>query len=296
MKYFKKILAAGATFAMLLAALTGCGAGSTTDSAANTPNHAAQAPDAGELVELSGVVNTDGSTSMEKVIGALSESFMDLHPDVTVNYSATGSGSGIEAAISGTADIGLSSRELKDTEMESGAVGHVVALDGVAIIVNPENPVSDLSVEQLAKIFSGEITSWSEVGGNDLEIAVYGREAGSGTRGAFEEIVGVADACAYTNEYSSTGDVIGSVAGNANAIGYASLPAVNDQVKAIEIEGVACTEETVKSGVYAIQRPFVMVTKEGAELSAAAQAFLNYAMSAEAADVISLAGAVPVNG
>lgn len=242
---------------------------------------------------VSGVVNTDGSTSMEKVVKVLSESFMEKNKEITVNYNGSGSGTGIEAAVNGTCDLGLSSRELKDTETSNGAVAHVVALDGVAMVVNPENSVTDLTVEQIAQIYTGEIANWSEVGGTDGPIAVIGREAGSGTRGAFEEIVGVEDACAYTNEYSSTGDVIGNVASNPNAIGYASLSSLNESVKALNVGGVECTEATVQDGSYAIQRPFVIVTKEGTELSAAAQAFLDYAMSADAAELISKAGAVP---
>ena len=171
-----------------------------------------------------------------------------------------------------------------------------MALDGVAVVINPANGVEDLTVEQIAQIFTGEITNWSELGGTDGEIAVFGREAGSGTRGAFEEIVGVEDACKYTNEYSSTGDVIGNVASNPNAIGYASLSAVNDTVKAVKVNGVAPSEDTVKDGSYEIQRPFVMVTKEGAELSEATQAFLDFAMSADAADIIAAAGAVSPKG
>ena len=241
---------------------------------------------------LSGVVNTDGSTSMADVMAVLQESFKELNPDVTVNYSGTGSGAGIEAVLAGTVDIGLSSRALKDEEKAEGAVENIVALDGVAIVVNPANSVENLTVEQIAQIFTGEITNWSELGGEDLEIAVYGREDGSGTRGAFEEIVGVEGTCVYTNEYSSTGDVIGGVAGNANAIGYASLSAVDDTVKAVKVGGVAPSEATVKDGTYEIQRPFVMVTKEGVTLSAQAQAFLDYALSDEVAEYIAIAGAV----
>lgn len=241
---------------------------------------------------LSGVVNTDGSTSMERVVKGLGEGFMEINGGVTVNYSGTGSGAGVESVLSGTADIGLASRGLKEEEKARGAVEHIVALDGVAIVVNPENPVTDLTGEQLAKIFTGEITSWSVLGGADAPIAVYGREAGSGTRGAFEEITGTADVCAYTNEYSSTGDMVGSVAGNPNAIGYASLSAVNDTVRAVKVNGVDCTEETIQNGSYPIQRPFVMVTKQGARLSEAAQAFLDYALSEDAAGIVALAGAV----
>ena len=240
----------------------------------------------------SAVVNTDGSTSMEKVMGALIEGYKAVDGDVTVNYSGNGSGSGIEAVLSGTCDIGLSSRELKPEEMEKGAVGHIVALDGVAIVVNPANSVSNLSMEQLAAIFTGEINNWAQLGGEDAPIAVYGREAGSGTRGAFEEIVGVEDKCAYTNEYSSSGDIIGNVASNPNAIGYASLSGVNDAVRSVSIEGVVCTEASIKDGSYPIQRPFIMVTSADAQLSEAAEDFLYYALSDAVAEYIAAAGAV----
>ena len=244
---------------------------------------------------LSGVVNTDGSTSMADVMAVLQETFKEQNQNVTVNYAGTGSGAGIEAVLAGNADIGLSSRALKDEEMEQGAVGHTVALDGVAVVVNPANGVEDLTVEQIAQIFTGEISNWSELGGEDLEIAVLGREDGSGTRSAFEEIVGVEGTCVYRNEYSSTGDVIGNVASNPSAIGYASLSAVDETVKAVKVGGVAPSEETIKDGSYAIQRPFVMVTVEGKELSEAAQAFLDYATSAEVAEYIAAAGAVSPN-
>ena len=201
----------------------------SSEDAAAEDDTAAEEPAATE--EISGVVNTDGSTSMADVMAVLQETFKELHPDVTVNYSGTGSGAGIEAALAGTADIGLSSRALKDEEKAEGAVENIVALDGVAIVVNPANGVEDLTVEQIAQIFTGEISNWSELGGEDLPIAVIGRESGSGTRGAFEEIVGVEDACVYTNEYGSTGDVIANVASNPNAIGYASLSAVDDTVR-----------------------------------------------------------------
>ena len=222
----------------------------------------------------------------------LQETFAEVQPDVTVNYSGTGSGAGIEAVLAGNVDIGLSSRALKPEEEEKGAVGHTVALDGVAIVVNPANGVEDLSVEQIAQIFKGEITNWSELGGEDAAIAVLGREDGSGTRSAFEEIVGVDGECKYTNEYSSTGDVIGNVASNPNAIGYASLSAVDDTVKAVKVGGVECSEATIKDGSYEIQRPFLMVTLEGAELSPAAEDFLSYATSADVAEYIAAAGAV----
>lgn len=251
------------------------------------------APDGGDA--LSGTVNTDGSTSMADVMAALQETFRGIQPGVTVNYTGSGSGAGIEGVLAGTCDIGLASRELKAEEAEKGAVAHVVAKDGVAVIVNPENGVGELSTEQIASIFKGEIKNWSELGGSDREIAVFGREAGSGTRAAFEEIAGVEDACRYTNEYASTGDVIGNVASNPGSIGYASLSAVSDTVKALKVGGVECSEAAIKDGSYAIQRPFVMVTQKDAELSPAAQAFLDYAMSADAADVIAAAGAVAAN-
>ena len=289
----KKLTCLGLSLALALGLFTGCGSsnqdqGSSSGSQSNT--------NGSSTVELSGTVNTDGSTSMESVVKALGEAFMELNPGVTVNYSGTGSGTGIQSAIDGTCDLGLSSRALKDEEKQNGAVENIVALDGVAVVINPANGVEDLTVEQIAQIFTGEITNWSELGGTDGEIAVFGREAGSGTRGAFEEIVGVEDACKYTNEYSSTGDVIGNVASNPNAIGYASLSAVNDTVKAVKVNGVAPSEDTVKDGSYEIQRPFVMVTKEGAELSEATQAFLDFAMSADAADIIAAAGAVSPKG
>ncbi len=292
----KKILAIVLALVLALGLLTACGASSSSSQAPAEESSSASTP-ASEPAEesVSGVVNVSGSTSMESVVLALGEAFKEMYPDVTVNYSGTGSGAGIEAAQTGTSDIGLSSRELKEEETAAGAVANVVAKDGVAVIVNPANGVEDLTVEQIADIFSGKITNWSELGGEDMEIAVYGREAGSGTRGAFEEIVGVVDACQLTNEYSSTGDLVGNVAGNENAIGYASLSAVDETVKAVKVAGVECTEDTVKDGSYAIQRPFVMVTKEGTTLSAAAQAFLDYAMSAEAAPIIAAAGAVSAN-
>ncbi|HIX34518.1 MAG TPA: phosphate ABC transporter substrate-binding protein [Candidatus Gemmiger avium] len=293
----KKILAIVLALVLALGLLTACGASSSSSSQAPAEESSSASTPASEPAEesVSGVVNVSGSTSMESVVLALGEAFKEMYPDVTVNYSGTGSGAGVEAAQTGTSDIGLSSRELKEEETAAGAVANVVAKDGVAVIVNPANGVEDLTVEQIADIFSGKITNWSELGGEDMEIAVYGREAGSGTRGAFEEIVGVVDACQLTNEYSSTGDLVGNVAGNENAIGYASLSAVDETVKAVKVAGVECTEDTVKDGSYAIQRPFVMVTKEGTELSAAAQAFLDYAMSAEAAPIIAAAGAVSAN-
>ena len=243
--------------------------------------------------QLQGQVATDGSTSMEKVIGALGESFMAANSGVTFTYNPTGSG--IQAVSEGRCDIGLSSRALKDEEKASGLVGTTVALDGIAIIVNPENPVSDLSVEQIASIYTGEITNWKDVGGNDAEIVLIGREAGSGTRDGFESITGTEDKCQYRQELTSTGDVITTVSQNPDAIGYASLSAVKDTVKALTVGGVAPTEDTVKDGSYVIQRPFVLVTKDGTKLSEAAQKFFDYALSADAAPIIAAAGAVAAN-
>ena len=244
--------------------------------------------------EVTGTVSTDGSTSMEKVIMSLGESFQAKNKGISVGYNPTGSGSGITAVSEGRCDIGLSSRALKDDEKASGLKETVLALDGIAIIVNPENKVSDLTLEQIAKIYTGQITNWKEVGGDDAEIVLIGREAGSGTRDGFESITGTKDSCKYRQELTSTGDVITTVAGNPNAIGYASLASVKDSVKALSVGGVAPTEATVSDGTYAVQRPFVLVTKQGAELSAAAQLFFDYATSKDAAEIISAAGAVPV--
>lgn len=241
-----------------------------------------------------GTVSTDGSTSMEKVIGALGESFMEANSGTTFTYNPTGSGSGIQAVSEGRCDIGLSSRALKDDEKASGLKETIVALDGIAIIVNPQNPVKDLSLEQIAKIYTGEITNWKDVGGEDAEIVRIGREAGSGTRDGFESITETKDACQYRQELTSTGDVITTVSQNPNAIGYASLAAIKDSVKALTVNGVAATEATVKDGTYLVQRPFVLVTKEGAALSETAQKFFDFATSADAAPIISAAGAVPV--
>ena len=239
-------------------------------------------------------VTTDGSTSMEKVIGTLGEAFKEKE-GIDVTYNPTGSGSGIQAVSEGRCDIGLSSRALKDDE-KAALTETTVALDGIAMIVNPENPVSDLTVEQIADIYTGKITNWSEVGGNDAAIVLIGREAGSGTRDGFESITGTKDACKYQNELTSTGEVIANVASNPNAIGYASLSAVDETVSAVSVDGVAPTEATVADGSFPIQRPFVIVTVEGTELSEAAQAFLDYAMSADVADIIAAAGAVSANG
>ena len=244
--------------------------------------------------KATGSVSTDGSTSMQKVIGALGEAFQN-DTGINFTYNPTGSGSGIKAVQEGRCDIGLSSRNLKDEEKASGLKGTVLAYDGIAIIVNPANVVSDLSVENITKIYTGEITNWSEIGGNDEEIVLIGREAGSGTRDGFESITGTEDVCKYRQELTSTGDVITTVAQNPGAIGYASVASVKDSVKALAVDGVEPTEETIKDGSYVVQRPFVLVTKSDAKLSEAAQKFFDYITSADANEIISAAGVVPVN-
>ena len=281
----KKAFAILLTLTMALSLLAACGGKQETP---------AQTEQSAQPAALSGTVSTNGSTSMEKVIGALSEQFMTDNSGVSVTYDATGSGAGIEAASNGSADIGLSSRALKDEEKVSGLVGTTVALDGIAVIVNPANKVADLTVEQIAQIFTGEITDWSQLGGEAGTISCIGREAGSGTRDGFESITKTKDACKMDQELTSTGAVIEAVAGNPNAIGYASLSALKDTVKAVTVGGVACTEDTVLDGSYAIQRAFVFVTKDSTALSAQAQAFFDFATSASANDLIRAAGAVPV--
>lgn len=273
----KKIISIVLTAACVLALFAGC--------STKAPEAAAEA----------GNVSLDGSTSMEKVIGSLGESFINSNSGTSYTYNPTGSGSGIKAVSEGTCDIGLSSRNLKDDEKASGLTGTVLALDGIAVIVNPNNPVSDLSVEQIASIYKGEITNWKDVGGSDAEIVLIGREAGSGTRDGFESITDIKDACKYRQELTSTGDVITTVSQNPDAIGYASLASLKDNVKALTVGGIAPTEETVKDGSYVIQRPFVLVTKDGVELSETAKKFFDYATSSQAAEVITAAGAVPVN-
>ena len=284
----KKFLTLALTAVMALSLLTACG--SKNDNSADTNTDGSNTE-----TTLSGTVSTDGSTSMEKVINSLGESFMAMNKDVKFTYNPTGSGSGIQAVSEGRCDIGLSSRALKDDEKASGLVETVVALDGIAIVVNPENPVSDLDIDTIAKIYTGEITNWKDVGGNDAEIVLIGREAGSGTRDGFESITETKDACQYRQELTSTGDVINTVSQNPDAIGYASLSAVGDSVKALTVGSVEATEATVKDGSYVVQRPFVLVTKEGTKLSPAAQAFFDYALSADAASIIAAAGAVAAN-
>lgn len=238
-------------------------------------------------------VSTDGSTSMEKVIGYLSESYMADHSDVTVTYNPTGSGSGIQAVAEGRCDIGLSSRNLKDDE-KANLNETVIAIDGIAVIVNSENRVEDLTIEQIAGIYKGEITNWSELGGADAPIVLIGREAASGTRDGFESITGTEDLCKYSQELTSTGDVVQTVSSNPNAIGYASLASVGDTVKAIKVEGVTPTAETIQNGEYKIQRDFVFVTRKDEPLSKSAQDFFDFAANGQADELIVKAGAVPV--
>ena len=290
----KKVFAILLTLTMALSLLAGCGSSKKEEQPAETNDTKTEQPAEAAPAPLSGAVALNGSTSMEKVVGALGEQFMSDNSGVSVTYDATGSGAGIEAASNGSADIGLSSRGLKDEEKSSGLVGTTVALDGIAVIVNPANGVEDLTVEQIAKIFTGEITDWSQLGGAAGTISCIGREAGSGTRDGFESITGTKDACKMDQELTSTGAVIEAVAGNPNAIGYASLSALKDTVKAVTVGGVVCSEETVLDGSYEIQRPFVFVTKDGVALSAQAQAFFDFATSSAANDLIRGAGAVPV--
>lgn len=275
-------------------ALTACGgaASSTVASSAAEPASSSAAAETAAGT-LSGNVATGGSTSMKNVIAALTEGFAEVEPGVTVSYDPTGSGAGITGAADKTLDIGLSSRALKADE--TGVTGTIVALDGIAIIVNKDSKVEDLTVDQLKQMFTGEITNWSEVGGDDGEIVLVGREAGSGTRDGFESIVDVKDSCKYAQELTATGAVISAVEANPLAIGYASLSAIGDTVKAVTVGGVECSEETVKDGSYEVQRPFVFVTNDSVALSAQAQAFFDFATSTDAADLIRTAGAVPVN-
>ncbi len=282
------VAAAGA-----LSACVGSSSSSTAASSSTASSVASSAAEAtNDLSSLSGTVSTGGSTSMNSVMEALSEGFAEVAPGVTVSYDPTGSGAGITGALEETLDIGLASRALHDDE--TGVTATTVALDGIAMVVNNENPVSDLSIEQLAQIFTKQVTNWADVGGEDGEIVVIGREAGSGTRDGFESIVGVEDSCVYDQELTATGAVISAVASNKLAIGYASLSAVGDTVKTLTVEGVECSEATVLDGTYKVQRPFNFITNDSVQLSDAAQAFIDFAVSADAAELIRLAGAVPL--
>ena len=281
----KKIITLVLTLVLTLS-LAACG----SDSNSNTANS-----DNNDSAAVTGTVSTDGSTSMEKVIGALGESFMAANEGVEFTYNPTGSGAGITAAQEGRCDIGLSSRALKDEEKAGGLKETVLAYDGIAIIVNPENPVNDLTLDQIAKLYTGEITNWKDVGGNDAEVVLIGREAASGTRDGFESITGTKDKCQYRQELTSTGDVITAVSQNPDAIGYASLASIKDSVKALNVDGVTPSEATVKDGSYKVQRPFVLVTVEGKELTPVAQKFFDYITSPDAAAIIAKAGAVAAN-
>ena len=280
-----KIFAGAAVCALLAASLAGCGSSNASTSGSASAQESTGA--------LSGTVSTNGSTSMEKVIGTLFEAFMGDNSGVTITYDATGSGTGIESAKNKSCDVGLSSRALKDSE--TGLKSITVALDGIAIIVNADSGVSNLNLQQVSDIFTGKITNWSEVGGSDLEISCIGRENGSGTRDGFESITDTKDSCKLDQELTSTGAVITAVSSSKNAIGYASLSSVEGKtgVKAVTVDGVACSEATVLDGSYKIQRPFNFIVSEDAQLSPAAQAFIEFATSKDAAALIREAGAVP---
>ena len=294
----KKILAIAAAALLAVSALTACGGDTTSGSSESSASESStsesstsessasessESSASGEVSQMGGSVSTDGSTSMEHLMGIYQEVYTELS-GTTINYNPTGSGSGITAVTEGRCDIGLASRDLKEEEAATGLTGHIVAIDGIAVIVNPENPVADLSVEQIKQLYTGEVTNWSEVGGNDGEVVVIG----------FEEVVDAADACVYNQELTSTGAVIAAVASNPNAIGYASLSAVDDTVKTLTVGGVECSEETIQSGDYAVQRNFVMVTNDNEELSAEAEAFLNWALSEDADEYVREAGCVPI--
>ena len=294
----KKLISVLMASVLCVGILAGCGANKTAETVGTTETaetaETAETVGAAETEAKDLSVSTDGSTSMEKVIGSLGEVFQE-ETGITFTYNPTGSGSGIKAVSEGRCDIGLSSRDLKEEETASGLTATVLAYDGIAIIVNPENPVEELTSETLAKIYTGEIVNWSEVGGNDAEIVLIGREAGSGTRDGFESITGTEDACKYRQELTSTGDVITTVAQNPGAIGYASLASVKDSVKAVSVDGVAPSEETIKDGSYVVQRPFVLVTKTDVELSEGAQQFFDYITSDKAVEIIAGAGVVAAN-
>lgn len=302
---YSKLLALIGAGILAVTTLVACGNG---DATANTAS-SAEASSAAEstvaassevastetTADLSGSISMVGSTSMEKLANALSEAFMEEHPDVTVTAEFVGSGAGIEAVTNGTTDIGNSSRSLKDEEKAAGVVENVVAIDGIAVCVDPANEVADLTKEQLTNIYNGTVTNWKEVGGADEPIIVIGREAGSGTRGAFEELVDLKDACKYANELDSTGAVIAKVASTPGAIGYASLDALDDSVKALSLEGVEATAENIKAGNYFLSRPFVMATKgEISEQNDLVQAWFDFVLGDEGQQVASEVGLITV--
>lgn len=299
-----KLLALIGAGILAVTTLVACGNGDATtaqpsavesSAAESTVAASSEAASAETTADLSGSLSMVGSTSMEKLANALSEAFMEEYPDVTVTAEFVGSGAGIEAVTNGTADIGNSSRSLKDEEKAAGVVENVVAIDGIAVCVDSANEVADLTKEQLTNIYNGTVTNWKEVGGADEPIIVIGREAGSGTRGAFEELVDLKDACKYANELDSTGAVIAKVASTPGAIGYASLDALDDSVKALSLEGVEATAENIKAGNYFLSRPFVMATKgEISEQNDLVQAWFDYVMGDEGQQIASEVGLITV--
>ena len=308
-----KLIALLTMSALAVGTLAGCGNTAATDTAASAADTAAEptveavstaadeaadtsADSADKYADLSGSVSMSGSTSMEKLANAVAESFMEKHPNVTVTVEFTGSSAGIESVLAGSVDIGNSSRNLKDDEKSAGAVENIVAIDGIAVVADPANKVEDLTKDQLVSIYTGETKNWSEVGGDDQAIVVVGREAGSGTRGAFEELLDIADACVYANELDSTGAVMAKVASTSGAIGYVSLDVVDDSVKALKLDGVDATEENIKAGNYALSRPFVMATKgEISEQKTEVQALFDYLSSDEGKALIKSVGLITVD-
>lgn len=305
-----KLIALLTMSALAVGTLAGCGNTAATDTAASAADTAAEPPveavstaadeaadtNADKYADLSGSVSMSGSTSMEKLANAVAESFMEKYPNVTVTAEFTGSSAGIESVLAGSVDIGNSSRNLKDDEKSAGAVENIVAIDGIAVVTDPANKVEDLTKDQLVSIYTGETKNWSEVGGDDQAIVVVGREAGSGTRGAFEELLDIADACVYANELDSTGAVMAKVASTPGAIGYVSLDVVDDSVKALKLDGVDATEENIKAGNYALSRPFVMATKgEISEQKTEVQALFDYLSSDEGKALIKSVGLITVD-
>lgn len=305
-----KLIALLTMSALAVGTLAGCGNTAATDTAASAADTAAEPTveavstvadeaadtNADKYADLSGSVSMSGSTSMEKLANAVAESFMEKYPNVTVTAEFTGSSAGIESVLAGSVDIGNSSRNLKDDEKSAGAVENIVAIDGIAVVADPANKVEDLTKDQLVSIYTGETKNWSEVGGDDQAIVVVGREAGSGTRGAFEELLDIADACVYANELDSTGAVMAKVASTTGAIGYVSLDVVDDSVKALKLDGVDATEENIKAGNYALSRPFVMATKgEISEQKTEVQALFDYLTSDEGKALIKSVGLITVD-
>ena len=311
-----KLIALLTMSALAVGTLPGCGNTAATDTAASAADTVAETPveavstaaaeateaadtaadSADKYADLSGSVSMSGSTSMEKLANAVAESFMEKYPNVTVTAEFTGSSAGIESVLAGSVDIGNSSRNLKDDEKSAGAVENIVAIDGIAVVADPANKVEDLTKDQLVSIYTGETKNWSEVGGDDQAIVVVGREAGSGTRGAFEELLDIADACVYANELDSTGAVMAKVASTPGAIGYVSLDVVDDSVKALKLDGVDATEENIKAGNYALSRPFVMATKgEISEQKTEVQALFDYLTSDEGKALIKSVGLITVD-